>query len=161
MQQTFSTSDLCDAFPDICQSCDTQFKRYGGRRAFSGAIRTVKCVCDNVLLRRVLETTVQGDVLVVDGSGYLGAALMGGMLAALAQKNGWSGAVVFGAIRDVGELLVLDFGLKALGSNSRKSEKHGAGQVDVPVSFGGATFAPGHWIYSDDDGIIVAPRELT
>ncbi len=86
---------------------------------------------------------------------------MGGMLASLAYKNGWSGAVIFGAIRDVGELSVLDFGLKALGSNPRKSEKNGAGQVDVPVSFGGATFAPGQWIYSDDDGIIVSTRELT
>ena len=86
---------------------------------------------------------------------------MGGMLAALAYKNGWSGAIIFGAIRDVGELSVLDFGLKALGSNPRKSEKNGAGQVDVVVSFGGASFAPGNWLYSDDDGIIVAPRELT
>ena len=102
MQQNFSTSDLYDAFPNICQSCDIQFRQYGGRKAFSGAIRTVRCVGDNVLLRRALETTVQGDVLVVDAAGYLGAALMGCMLAALAYQNGWSGAVLFGAIRDVG-----------------------------------------------------------
>ena len=31
MQPDFSTCDLCDAFPDICQSCATQFRQYGGR----------------------------------------------------------------------------------------------------------------------------------
>ena len=41
------------------------------------------------------------------------------------------------------------------------SEKHGAGRVDIVVSFGGATFAPGQWLYSDDDGVLVSPRQLT
>jgi regulator of ribonuclease activity A len=121
----------------------------------------VKCLGDNVLLRRVLETKSEGDALVVDGSGYLGSALMGSTLAELGLKNRWVGAVIFGAIRDVNALLTLSFGIKALGSNPRKSEKHGAGQVDVVVSFGGATFAPGQWIYSDDDGVLVSTRQLT
>jgi regulator of ribonuclease activity A len=32
--------------------------------------------------------------------------------------------------------------------------------VDVPVGFGGVTFAPGHWLYSDEDGILVSPSPL-
>lgn len=90
---------------------------------FSGKIRTVKCIGDNVLLRRMLETESEGEVLNIDGSGYLGCALMGSTLAELGLKNGWAGAVLFGAIRDVNALLTLDFGIKALGSNPRKSEK--------------------------------------
>jgi regulator of ribonuclease activity A len=128
---------------------------------FSGKIRTVKCLGDNVLLRRILERKSDGEVLVVDGAGYLGSALMGSTLAEIGLENGWTGAVVFGAIRDVNALHTLTFGIKALGSNPRKSEKHGVGQVDVVVSFGGATFAPGQWIYSDDDGLMVSTRQLT
>jgi regulator of ribonuclease activity A len=127
---------------------------------FSGKIRTVKCVDDNVLLRSTLETQSEGQVLVVDASGYLGSALMGDTIAKLGLDNGWSGAVIFGAIRDTGALSAMDFGVKALGSNPKKSKKHGAGSVDVVVSFGNVTFVPGHWLYSDEDGIIIATREL-
>jgi regulator of ribonuclease activity A len=71
---------------------------------------------------------------------------MGSTLAELALKNGWVGAVILGAVRDVNALHTLTFRIKPLGSNPRKSEKHGAGQVDVVVSFGGVTFVPGQWI---------------
>jgi regulator of ribonuclease activity A len=52
-------------------------------------------------------------------------------------------------------------GVKALGSNPRKSAKDGSGQVGVPVSFGDAACRPGPWLYSDEDGTIVAARRLT
>jgi regulator of ribonuclease activity A len=31
----------------------------------------------------------------------------------------------------------------------------GAGEVDVPVTFGGATFVPGQTLTSDEDGVVV------
>ena len=160
MQPPFSTADLYDDFGEDCASCETQFRQYEGRRVFSGEIRTVKCVDDNVLLRRMLETRSAGEVLVVDASGFLGSALMGDRIAKLGLDNGWSGAVIFGAIRDTGVLSTLEFGVKALRSNPRKCKKHGAGSVDNVVSFGGATFVPGHWLYSDDDGILVSREAL-
>jgi regulator of ribonuclease activity A len=52
-------------------------------------------------------------------------------------------------------LAALDIGIKALGSNPRKSAKLGAGQVDAPVIFGGVTFRPGAQLYSDEDGVVV------
>lgn len=51
-------------------------------------------------------------------------------------------------------------GLKALGSNPRKSRKTGSGEVDVSVTFGSVTFTPGHWLYSDEDGVVVSATEL-
>ena len=60
-----------------------------------------------------------------------------------------------GAVRDVEALAALDIGIKALGSNPRKSAKLGAGQVDVPVTFGGVTFRPGAHLSSDEDGVVV------
>jgi len=49
----------------------------------------------------------------------------------------------------------LDIGVKALGTNPRKSAKTGDGQRNVAVEFGGVVFVPGHVAYSDDDGIVV------
>ncbi|HLI30198.1 MAG TPA: ribonuclease E activity regulator RraA [Terriglobia bacterium] len=160
MKAQFSTSDLYDAFIKRCSSCETQFKQYGGRREFCGRIRTVKCLDDNVLLRQVLETPSDGEVLVVDGGAHLGSALLGDMIAAIGAKSGWSGVIIFGAIRDVGALAKMDFGVKALGSNPQKSAKNGAGCIDEAVAFGGVVFTPGHWLYSDDDGIIVSSDKL-
>jgi regulator of ribonuclease activity A len=77
------------------------------------------------------------------------------LIAGLAQDNGWAGLVVNGAVRDTEALGALDLGIKALGSNPRKSAKLAAGEVDVPVSFGGATFRPGRHLYSDEDGVVV------
>jgi regulator of ribonuclease activity A len=68
--------------------------------------------------------------------------------------------VINGCVRDVEALGALAIGIKALGSNPRPSGKDGGGEIDVPVTFGGATFAPGHWVYSDDDGVVVSPRPL-
>ena len=160
MSQTFSTCDLYDSFEHSCDSCETQFKQYGGRRIFSGRIRTVKCVGDNVLVRRTLESATSGDVLIVDGAGFLGSALMGDVIAGLGAKSGWAGVVINGAIRDSVALSKMDFGVKALGSNPKKSYKQGSGFVDIPVSFGGVNFTPGDWVYCDNDGILVSPKKL-
>jgi|HubBroStandDraft_6_1064221.scaffolds.fasta_scaffold14484_3 regulator of ribonuclease activity A len=113
MKPLFSTSDLFDTFGDSCQLCETQFRQYGLCTVFSGKIRTVKCSGDNVLLRRLLETKSESEALVVDGSGYLGSGLMGSTLAELALKNGWVGAVILGAVRDVNALHTLTFGIKS------------------------------------------------
>ena len=32
--------------------------------------------------------------------------------------------------------------------------------VDELVEFGGVRFEPGAWVYSDEDGVLVAPNEL-
>ena len=153
-----STADLYDELGDQAQSCSTQFRSFGGRSRFEGAITTVRCHEDNVLLRATVGQPGRGRVLVVDGGGSLEAALMGDVIAAIAVEQGWEGVVVNGAVRDTLALATLDLGVKALGSNPRKSRKDGAGEVDVPVAFGGATFTPGEHLVSDEDGILVFPQ---
>ena len=106
-------------------------------------------------MKSVLGTPGNGAVLVVDGGGSLRTALMGDLIAASAVANGWSGVVINGAIRDRAAIAGLPLGVKALGSNPRKSAKAGAGERDVEISLGGVTFAPGDIAYSDDDGIVV------
>jgi regulator of ribonuclease activity A len=151
----FRTADLVDEHGEALQSCDLQLRQFGGRGRFHGPIRTVACFQDNALVKRVLSEPGAGAVLVVDGGGSLHTALVGDLIAGLAQANGWAGLVVHGAVRDTEALGRLDIGIKALGANPRKSAKLAAGQVDVPVSFGGVTFRPGEHLYSDDDGVVV------
>ena len=152
-----STADLYDDHGEELQSCDLQLRQYGGVAAFAGPAVTVRCHQDNALLRSVLTEPGEGRVLVVDGGGSLHTALMGDLIAGSAVTNGWAGVVIHGAVRDVAVLRTLDLGVKALGSNPRKSAKTGAGERDVPVSFGGVTVHPGDHVVSDDDGVVVLP----
>ncbi|MDA0633538.1 ribonuclease E activity regulator RraA [Nonomuraea sp. MCN248] len=152
---TVSTADLYDERGDELDSCDLQLRQYGGRRAFHGRIATVRCHQDNALVKAALAEPGEGRVLVVDGGGSVRTALMGDVIAGSAVAGGWAGVVINGAVRDVAALRELDLGVKALGSNPRKSAKDGVGERDVPVSFGGVTFHPGAELWSDDDGILV------
>jgi len=156
----FATADLVDAHERTVQICDLQLRNFGGRARFQGRIRTVRCHQDNALIKSALSTPGNGDVLVIDGGASLHCALVGDVIAGLGAANGWSGLVVNGAIRDTIAMARLDFGVKALGANPRRSTKIGAGAVDVPVGFGGVVFVPGSTIYSDDDGIVVNATPL-
>jgi regulator of ribonuclease activity A len=156
----FATADLMDEYGAELTSCETQFRSYGAQERFCGPVRTVRCLEDNALLKSVLATPGEGRVLVIDGGGSLRTALMGDMIAGSAVANGWAGVVINGAVRDVVALRDLNLGVKALGSNPRKSAKAGVGESEVPVEFGEAEFTPGAWLYSDEDGIVLAAREL-
>jgi regulator of ribonuclease activity A len=149
-----TTSDLFDAHSGAA-SCETQLRQFGGVRSFSGRVATVRCFEDNVLLRARVSEPGDGNVLVVDGGGSFACALLGDNIAELALANSWAGLVVNGCVRDVTALAELQIGIKALGTNPRPSGKAGAGEVDVPVTFGGAEFTPGAMVHADDDGVIV------
>lgn len=149
------TADLVDEIGPDVRSCDLQFGQYGGRPMFAGEIVTVRCFQDNALLKSILGEPGEGRVLVIDGDASVHTALVGDIIAELGRSNGWAGLIVHGAVRDAATLRTLDIGIKALGTNPRKSTKTGAGERDVPVSFGGVTFTPGDIVHSDDDGIVV------
>jgi len=154
------TSDLCDACEGV-QACFTQLQNYGLRRAFGGRIRTVRCECAIELIRNTVNEPGDQCVLVIDGGGRLSSALFGEVMASIAVRNEWAGVVVYGAIRDVREIDSMDIGVKALGTVSRRGKKSGAGDVDIPVNFGGTTFYPGRYLVADEDGVVTLPEGLT
>jgi regulator of ribonuclease activity A len=149
------TADLVDEIGPAVRSCDLQLRQFGGRSQFAGPITTVKCFEDNALLKSVLSEPGNGGVLVIDGAGSVHAALVGDVIAGLGVDNGWVGLIINGVVRDSSTLRTLDIGVKALGTNPRKSAKTGQGLRDVAVEFGGVVFVPGHIAHSDDDGIVV------
>lgn len=154
-QPTVNTADLYDERGDELASVPLQFQSLGGRSHFSGPVRTIRCFQDNGLVKSTLAAPGNGAVLVVDGGGSLGTALMGDMIAESAVNNGWAGVVINGAIRDREAISALDLGVKALGSNPRKSAKASAGEVDVDVVIDGVTFRSGVTVWCDPDGILV------
>jgi regulator of ribonuclease activity A len=150
-----STSDRYDELGGRAIVCELPFRQFGGVRAFSGEIATVRCLEDNVLVKQRVAEPGNGRVLVVDAGGSLRCALVGDNVAGAALANGWAGLVINGCVRDVDALAELAIGIKAIGTCPRPSNKHGNGAIDVPVVFGAATFRPGAMLWSDEDGILV------
>lgn len=157
---TFTTADLCDAHSDRLQIAEPIFRDFGARIAFEGRITTVRAPEDNSLVRKVLEENGNGRVLVVDGAGSMRCALLGDQLAQLAVKNRWAGVVVNGCIRDSAVIAGLQLGVKALGTHPLKTAKRSEGEKDAVVRFAGVTFTPGHHVYADADGIVVATEKV-
>ncbi len=150
------TSDLCDACAEA-QASALPWRGFGQRRAFAGTIRTIRCFEDIALMRELVLQPGHDQVLVIDGGGSVARALFGDVMADKALRNGWAGLVIHGAVRDAMEIGAMDIGVKALGTVPCRGGRAGVGEVDVPVTFGGATFTPGHRLVADDDGVIVLP----
>ena len=156
----FTVPDICDDFLPELQVLEPVFNNYGGWHKFYGEIVTLKCFEDNSLVKQTLATEGQGRVLVVDGGGSLRCALLGDLLAAMAAENGWQGVLINGCVRDVEILRTIDLGVRALNCHPLKSNKRNEGQLNVPLRFAGVNFEPGQYLYADDNGIIIAQKEL-
>lgn len=164
MTIAFQTCDLCDA-----HKADTSgsfrvlppvFQHFGAKRKFAGPVATVQCFEDNSLVKQAVNSAGQGRVLVVDGGGSLRKALVGGNLAAAAARNGWSGLLVYGCVRDRNELSSSAVGIAALGLLPMPTEKRGEGQRDVMVDIAGVRVVPGDWMYADEDGVVVTAHPV-
>lgn len=156
----YKTTDLCDQYLDQLQVCDDIFQSFGEKKMFHGPIATVRVYEDNVLVKQALETVPAGSVLVVDGGGSKKCALLGDRLAGIAVERGLAGIIIYGCIRDTADIASMDVGVLAIGKMPVKSKKRGKGEVDIPVQFAGVTWTPGHYVYVDEDGVVIAEQKL-
>lgn len=155
------TTDLIDKYEDELVIIDIAgLRHFGKKREFGGEIVTVSCFEDNTKAKALLETDGRGKVLVVDGKGSRGRALMGDNVAAIAISNGWEGVVFHGCIRDSADIADMDIGVLAIGATPRRPLKNNDGEVGVELNFQGATFAPGMFIYVDQDGALLSAQAL-
>jgi regulator of ribonuclease activity A len=162
---TLATADLCDRHEEEIRAGRVRivapmFRSYGGRTFFHGPIATLKLFEDNSFVRKALEQPGEGRVLVIDGGGSLRRALVGDQLAALGVKNSWAGIVVYGCIRDSSAIAAMDIGVVALATHPQKTDKRNVGEAGISITFGGASFRPGEWLYADADGLLVSDHAL-
>ena len=155
-----STCDISDQLHPHVQYLDPIFKSYGGKTAFSGRIVTIKCFEDNSLVEEALKMNGKGCVLVVDAGESLRCAILGDKRASDAIKNEWEGIVVNGSIRDSVMINSMTIGIRALGVCPRKSIKKGNGKRNLTVDFSNVKFIPNHYLYADEDGVIVIENKV-
>jgi regulator of ribonuclease activity A len=157
---TFKTADLCDANQDRVQVVLPGLKNFGGKPRFYGEIVTIHALGDFSHVREQVNSSGVGKVLVIDNEGALNRAMLGDLLAASACENGWHGIVINGCIRDSADIAAMDIGVKALATIPVRGAREGKGELNPELQFMGASFRPGEFLYSDEDGIILSPNTL-
>jgi regulator of ribonuclease activity A len=153
--------DLCDEYPELVRVVSPMFRNFGARLSFGGPITTIKCHEDNSLVADAVTEDGRGQVLVVDGGGSLRCGLLGDNLALKAANNGWAGIIVYGCVRDVDALAMIDLGIQAININPLKSIKRDIGLRDEVVVIGGVNFTPGEYTYADNNGVIASASPLS
>ena len=113
---------------------------------------------DNLMVHKALEVAQPGDIVVVATSGSTGSAVFGELMCHTAVAARLGGIIVDGAIRDVDGITRLGFPAYSRTVSPGGCDKDGPGEVNVPISCGGAVVMPGDIIVGDEDGVAVIPR---
>jgi regulator of RNase E activity RraA len=137
-----------------------------GLHAYHGSIEKTLCgraltvrvrPGDNLMLHKALSMAQPGDVIIVDGSGDLTQALIGGLMRATAIQRQLGGFVVDGAIRDLVEWADGAMPVFARGFTHRGPSKDGPGEINVPIACAGMAVQAGDLVIGDADGVLAIP----
>ena len=162
--QAFATTDISDYLQDhgddYVQIMQCSFVSFGNIDCFAGRARTLVTCEDSGLAKQFYQQQGHGAIAIVDGAGSKRSALLGDMNAAILVENGWSGIIIYGAIRDSNAIKQLPLGVKALGTTPVRSSKKGHGCIDVPVAFAGCYIEPQDCIYADADGVLISKHPI-
>ena len=126
----------------------------------AGPARTVRCgQDDNLMVHAVMERVVPGDVLVLTMPQARPVALVGDLLATQAKVAGAAALLIDASVRDAEELAEMGLPIWARWVRVRGAAKATPGEIDVPVTVGGATIRPGDVLVLDRDGVAVVEAE--
>ena len=105
-----------------------------------------------------IEKAKKGDVIVIDANG--GKIAVWGELASWSCKmKKISGAVIDGAVRDVDDIVKMDFPVFAKNVAPNAGEPKGYGEIGVEIVCGGQKVKNDDWVVGDDSGVVVVPKE--
>lgn len=106
-----------------------------------------------------LELADEGDVIVI--SGLPEVSNMGGIVAALAVRAGIAGAVVDGAVRDVGQSRRRGFPIWSRDISPATGKWRGTSvEINATIAVAGVAVEPGDLVVADETGVCFIPAGL-
>jgi len=106
-----------------------------------------------------IDQAEKGEIIVVDVNG--GRTAIWGELATWSAKiKGIGGVVIDGAIRDLDDLVKIDFPVFSRHVSPNAGEPKGLGEIGAEIKCGNQTVKTGDWIIGDDSGVVVVPQEI-
>lgn len=129
-----------------------------GKRIAGTAVTLALPGRDSTLLHHAVGLLRPGDFLIIDRLGDNRYACLGGGVAIAAKTAGAVGAVVDGPCTDPSELAEMDFAVWSRGIAPITTQLLGnGGEMNVPVTCGGAPVSPGDAVLADETGVVFIP----
>lgn len=132
---------------------------WSGAKAAGTALPVLVTAGDDLAVIEAVSEIRPGDVIVINGFGYTGRAVMGDILSQMFAAKGATGAIVDGAVRDAADIESQGFPVWARAVSPAGPWKNGPGTVGKAVAIGGVVIHPGDIVVGDGDGIVCVPRD--
>ena len=101
------------------------------------------------------------DIIIAAASGSNRSGIWGELLSTAARNRGCVGVIVDGAVRDVAAMRQMQFPVFASGVSPYDSlNRQRVVARDEPVEVGGVTIRSGDFVFADEDGVVIVPKEV-
>jgi len=157
----FATPDISDMLNRLYAMDPAIACLTGKHHQLCGSACTVKVFPgDNLMVHKSLDVAMAGDIVVIDAHASSMNAVLGDLVSTKSKHRGIAGFIVDGFIRDLPDILELDFPIFARGTTSIGPLHRGPGEINYPICCGGIVVNPGDVIVADGAGIVVIPQEI-
>ena len=129
-----------------------------GVRIAGTAVTVLSHPGDNLMIHAAIEQCRAGDMLVVTTTSPSVDGAFGELFATALHARGVRGLITTTGVRDVAELRALGFAVWSAAVFAQGTVKATPGSVNVPITVGAVTIAPGDVVVADDDGVLRVPR---
>jgi len=106
-----------------------------------------------------IDIAGKGDAIVINNDGRKNIAPWGELATRSCMNKGISGVVIDGGVRDVDDIMKLNYPLFATATVPNAGEPKGFGEINAEITCCGQIVKPGDWIVGDTSGVVVIPRE--
>ena len=113
---------------------------------------------DNLMVHKALDVAQPGDVIVIDASQSMTAAMVGDMIAHKARARGVAGFILDGLIRDHEGVIETGLPIYARGITPFGPLHRGPGEINHPISCGGIVVQAGDIVTADKSGVTIVPH---
>ena len=155
-----SSCQISDAFNEVAQRSGVIYnlKSINNLKTW-GRITTSKTDSDDWgTITLAIDEASEGDVLLIETSN-MDAAIWGELASTSAKNNGVKATLVYGCVRDLDALLHMDYPIFACGFRPNAGKPLGLGENNVDLELESMKISPGDFLFGDETGVVVIPKE--
>lgn len=156
-----SSCQISDAFNEIAHRSGviSKIKSINNLKVW-GRIFTSKTDSDDWgTITIAIDKASLGDVLFVEVSD-MDASIWGELASVCAKNNGIKATVVYGSVRDLDAILTMDYPIFACGYAPNAGKPLGLGDIGIDLNIGGMKISPGDFIFGDETGVVIIPKQF-